>query len=171
MKRSFILVLSLLLTFVLFIFPAQAHNTGKTLTTSDNSAVTFQENMYSGITGKATINGTHFIATANNLNPNRRYISLYYADFSTGVVNQPNTCADPRTAADVRSWNVKKEWTVRSDGSGVLHSTTARKITTLPRTITVSIRIVPLTAFGDPFLGFDPVRYPVVACGWVQKFR
>lgn len=150
------LLLSLIFAIVLAAPAAAAPDPAVTVPLTGNGG--------SGVTGSLTFRGTAVTGTATGFNPASRYITLTYGDLSTAQTGQATTCADPRTALSPRQWAVTPEWNVNPDGSGTLTGTLARQ---LGDVYTASIRQVPATALPDPLVGFNPVTYPVRACGAV----
>lgn len=142
-------------------------NLAKSLTApssaSDNATVRLKPNGGSGISATATVRGLKINGRATGLNPRKRYISLYYGSMSTGQAGQTLTCADVRTAALPQAWGISPEWTVKADGTGTLDVNGPRRLS--QGVFTMSIREVPDIAVSDPYVGFNPVTYPVRACG------
>lgn len=128
--------------------------------------VKLSPNGKSGISGTATVNGKSVTAKAKGFDPDSRYISLFYDEMSTGQSGKQLTCAAARTAISPRTWGISPEWTVNEDGTGTLRGKSG---VDSDQAKTMSIRKVPASADeDDPYSGFNPVQYPVVACGTVN---
>lgn len=133
---------------------------------SDSTTTTIDlEPNNTNVSATLEVDGLDVNGTATGLDPNKRYISLYYGDQSTDNPGRLLTCADVRTAALTSSWRVTPEWDVAEDGTGTLDGRAARPLA--DGVYTASIREVSPLATDDPYLGFNPVTYPVVACGEV----
>lgn len=135
-------------------------------TAADNATVTLSPNGGSGISASVKVKGLSVSGKAKGLDPSKRYISLYSGSISTPQAGQTLTCADLRTAALPQMWGLAPEWKVNSDGSGTLNVTAPRTLS--QGVYTMSIREVPSTGMSDPYVGFNPVTYPVRACGAVR---